>query len=328
MSLTPGKTEFSAEDHLQIRTAVEAAKVNDGVTEADIARQSEIAPSSLNQYLKGKYPAAAGNNEMAAKLTKWLGERERLAEARVRTPKAPPFLPLKGAAAIMAMLQYARDVGRIVVVCGAPGVQKTQSALHFCATNNRAWYLAVDESITGTPDLMREMLMSMGEGEVGKGSPTQLMRRLCQRAGEARGVFVIDEAHKLSNRSIELLRAINDRVRCGIGMFGNTEAYAKIGPTATQQYFAQVSSRVARRKFIEAPYQVDAEALGQAWAETNGERLGPREAEFCKVIALRPGGLRNIEMTMEGALLAAFGEGAPLELRHLKGAFDGLAGAA
>lgn len=325
MNLIPVKTDFSAAEHIKLRGDVEQAKVNDGLSEADIAREAEIAPASLNQYLKGKYPAERGNAEMAAKLHRWLQDRTKSAEVRARMPKAPTFLSLHGAQSIMAKLAYAREVGRIIIVAGAPGVQKTAAARQYCASTPRAWYTAMDDSITSVPAMLLEILGAMGEPDT-KGMPPALARRVCQRAGEAKGLIVVDEAHKLTDKCIEMLRAINDRVRVGVALLGNTEAYTKVGPTATKELFAQVSSRIARRQFILAPDPRDAEALSRAWAEENREVLGPKELAFCQLIAARPGGLRNIEMTMEGALMAAFGEGEPLELRHLQGSFSGLSG--
>jgi hypothetical protein len=82
------------------------------------------------------------------------------------------------------------------------------------------------------------------------------------------------------------------------------------------------------RRYIRAPDERDAADLAHAWADANGEVIGKPEVTFCQAIAAKPGGLRNIEMTMEAALMAARGSAEPLGLEHLQGAFAQLSGVA
>jgi hypothetical protein len=67
-------------------------------------------------------------------------------------------------------------------------------------------------------------------------------------------------------------------------------------------------------------------AISQAIADANREVIGKAELDFLKSVAARPGGLRNVEMTFESALLLAMGTNQPLALEHLQGAFASLSG--
>jgi DNA transposition AAA+ family ATPase len=323
MNLRPDKTEFTDLEHLQIRKDVEAAKLRDGLAEAEIARQSEVPSSTLNQYLKGRY--AGDDNGPATKLFKWLEDRRRRAEAAMRAPRAPGYLELRTATRFMAILGYARECGRLVSICGEPGVSKTSVARQYVHTTPRAWLCTMEPSTRGVPTMLVEMLNAMGDPDA-KGTPQALSRRVCQKAQEAKCLIIIDEAQHLSDQAIEQLRAINDRVRCGIALLGNMSAYAKTAHNGQRAAFAQVSSRIAQREYIIKPDPADAAAFATAWASANGEELGRKEIEFLQTVAAKPGGLRNIEMTMEAALMAAWGSERPVDVDLLQAAYAHQAG--
>lgn len=324
MNINPGKTEFSDAEHAALRLDVRG-KIGPALPQAEVARQADVAEATLSQYLNAKY---TGNlDQIAAKLHKWLRSLEQAAALRRKLPVAPAYRKLHGSTAITAALAYARETGRMVSITGVPGVSKTATARQFAEDFPRTWHATIDPTSGGVPTMLLAVLEAMGEKDA-RGTPQVLQRRVCAIAQEAKGLLIVDEAQELSEKAIEALRAIYDRVRIGIALLGNEVAHTRIGPTGTKPAFAQVSSRFAQRRFIVAPDPRDAATLAQAWADTNGEALGKDEVGFCVQIAAKPGGLRNIEMTMEGAILAARGADEPLSLSHLQGAFAQLSGVA
>lgn len=323
MNLNPGKTEFSEGEHAELRKEIERLKSVDKLTEAEIARQADVPASTLNSYLKGKY--AGKDDPVAVALFRWLEARRIAADLRRRMPMKPAFQPLATSQAITNRIHYARAMGRIVVITGVPGVSKTATALQYCSDTPRAWLSTMDPATSGVPTMLLEVLSAMGVPDA-RGTPQQLSRRVVAKAMEAESVIIIDESQHLSDKAIEQLRSINDKTRqmgrgVGIVLMGNEEAYSKIGPTGSKAAFAQVSSRIAQRRYIQAPLREDVAAMAQAWADANQEVIGAREIDFLVGVAMSPGGLRNVEMTFEGALIAAFGAEQPLALTHLKGAF-------
>ena len=327
MNLQPTKTEFTEAEHGEIRRSVqEALATEQGLTQAEIGRQSEVAQSVLSSYLKGTY--TGDNDAPAQKLTKWLAGRRRAAELKARLPVSPVFQPLHTSQRFMALFVMALETGRMVQITGSPGVSKTATARQFCAGENRAWLATMDPSSAGVPTMLLEVLEAMGVEEA-KGTPQILSKMVLKRASEAKSLIIIDEAQHLSDKALEQLRAINDMARAkgrsvGLVLLGNEKVAGKIGGTGNRAEFAQVSSRIAQRRHVVKPDARDVTTLAQAWADANREHLDKAAIDFCQVIAARPGGLRNIEMTFENALLMTLEIGEPLAVEHLKGAFHQL----
>jgi DNA transposition AAA+ family ATPase len=330
MNLQPAKTEFTNDEHAEIRRKIEVIKASEGLIQAEISRQSEVPESTLSGYLKNRY--GGDIDVVAAKLHRWLQSRERAAELRMRLPVAPLFQPLFTSTRILSLLDMAREMGRMVSVTGDPGTSKTATARQYCAETSRAWLATMDPSTAGVPTMLLEVLQAMGEPET-KGTPQVLARRVVTKATEAKGVIVIDEAQHLSDKALEQIRAINDTTRrmgspIGIALIGNETMKNRVAGNGTKIEFAQVSSRIAQRRVFKRPDPRDVVSLAQAWADANKEILGKTELDYLQRIAAMPGGLRNVEMTFEGALLVSLAQSEPLTLDHLRGAFSQLSGLA
>lgn len=332
MNINPGKTEFSEAEHTDLIFKVRAAQKVDGLSQAALASQADVPDSTLSQYLNNKYPNESGRSETASKLRRWLIARDEARKIRKRIPVPPAYLDLDGSEALIDILAYARETGDMVLETGMPGVCKTSAARQYAATTPRVWYAAMDSTTSGVPTMLLEILAAMGFPDA-VGTPQKLIQRICAAAKNGKGLIIVDEAQALSMKAFEALRAINDRTQnagmpLGIAVLGNEIAYGSVGPTGAKAAFAQVSSRFASRNFIKTPNPRDATRLASAWAETNGEVITEVELAFCREIATRPGGLRNIEKTMRRAIIAARGCDEPLGIEHLRSAFDTLSGAA
>ncbi len=329
MNLKPDKAHFSEAEHDALRAEVKA-QFGPRLKQADVGRQAEVSSSTLSQYLGGSYPG--DNDAVATQLNKWLESRKRAAEMAHRLPVAPVYQALATSAEITLRLGYARQAGRIVSICGMPGVSKTSTAIQFQHQTPRTWLATMDPSTRGVNTCLVEILAAMGEPDA-RGTPQALSRRIVQRCQEAECLVIVDEAQHLSDQSVEQLRAINDKVRSkggrvGIVLMGNQLAYSRMAHDGSRPAFAQVSSRMANRMWIVHPTPADIAALAEAWAAANGEVLTKPALDYCQVIALKPGGLRNVEMSMEGALMAAWGMEQALDVQHLRWAYGNLSGLA
>lgn len=325
MNINPGKTEFTEAEHVALRQQVRARMTALDMAQAEVARQADVAPATLSQYLSDTYPNETGKAKAAAALTRWLksvGEQEAL---RRQMPAFPMFIPMVASGRITTALRYARAAGDLVIVAGAPGTGKTSTAKQFQADNPRTWVAEMDTTTSGAPMMLLEILAAMGEPEF-KGPPATLRRRICQLADEAPGLLIIDEAQHLSDKAIEAARTINDRTGMGVVLLGNEEIYAKVGMAGGSPKFAQVSSRIGHRDHLKEADPRDVVALANGWAQVNDEHIGKPEIAFLQEIAAKPGALRNVSKTFRNALIAARGAGVPLELAHLQGAWARRAG--
>lgn len=326
MNLIPNKTEFSEAEHAELRETVKRIQAADRISEAELARQADLSPSVVNSYLKAKYTGQ--NDPVAAKLNRWVQSRRQATELRRRLPTKPSFQSLGVSRMISGRLDFARLTGQIVMVTGVPGAGKTATAQQYALDHPRTYLATMDPATRGVPTMLLAILEAMGIADV-RGTPMQLSQRVVAKAMEAESLLIIDEAQHLSEQAIEQLRSINDKTEqrgrgLGIALLGNEEANAKIGPTGIKPIFAQVSSRVASRKYIDAPRREDVVQLANAWAEANDEVLGRPELDFLVDIAMRPGGLRNVRMTFQDALLTAIGLNQPLSLTHLRAAYGSI----
>jgi DNA transposition AAA+ family ATPase len=325
MNVNPGKTEFTDAELVDLRQLVRAKMGELNIAQAEVARQADVAGATLSQFLSGTYASEPGRTRTAQALTRWLRSVETAEELRRQLPRKPSFVPMVTSAKVTGILQYARETGSLVMIGGHPGVSKTATARQFQADNPRTWYAPMDSTTNGAPVMLLEILHAMGEPDA-KGPPNTLMRRICKLAEEAKGLLIIDEAQHLSDKAIEALRAINDRVGVGVAIMGNEGVFAQVGFAGGKLAFAQVASRFGHREFILRPDPRDAAALASAWASENGEVLGRRELSYCQEIAAKAGGLRNIAKTFEKALFAARGAREDFDITHLQGAFAQLAG--
>ncbi|MNU42713.1 hypothetical protein D3C71_314790 [compost metagenome] len=328
MNLIPEKTHFSDQEHAELRARVKGMIKPGVLSQADIGRQAEVSGPTLSQYLKGDYNGS--NDNVAAALNKWVIAQAKAAELQDRIPQPPTYQPLETSQALTLKLAYARRAGRMISICGSPGVSKTSTAVQYRHETPRTWMTAIEPATRGVNTCLVAILEAMGDPEA-KGTPQALARRIVQRAMEAECLIIIDEAQELSDQAVEQLRAINDRARAnggrvGIVLMGNQQAYARMSHDGSRPAFAQVSSRMAQRMWILKPEPADVEVLARAWAEANDEHLTPAALAYCQQIAARPGGLRNIEMSMEQALMAAWGVEEPLDVDHLRWAFNSFAG--
>lgn len=327
MNLKPDKTSFTDEEHEALRADI-AAELDARFKQAHLAREAEVSAPTLSQYLGGKY--AGDNDDIAARLTKWLNARRRTREHEERLPVSPEYQPLQTSKEIALRLRFAREAGRMVSICGQPGVSKTSTAIQLRHETPRTWLATMDPSTRGVNTCLVAILEAMGEADA-RGTPQALARRILNRAMAATCLIIIDEAQHLSDQAVEQLRAINDRARAqgcrvGIALMGNQLAFSRVAHDGSRPAFAQVSSRMAQRMWIVKPAPADVTALAEAWAAENREVLTEAARRYCLQIADHPGGLRNIEMAMESALMAAWGAKQPLDVEHLQWAFASQSG--
>ncbi|MCX7132703.1 AAA family ATPase, partial [Aeromonas sp.] len=169
------------------------------VTQAQIAKEVGVSPTTVNQLLNGNYKA--DSTAMVQKLANWLTARDQRADA----PRDPGFVLTETAKQIRADMTYALTTQSIVIIHGSSGVGKTTGLREFQRNNNNVWVITTSPSRATMTECMYELAMELGmENAPRLRGP--LARALRRRLLNTKGLIVVDEADHLDRATLEELR--------------------------------------------------------------------------------------------------------------------------
>lgn len=294
-------------------TRIKALLEQSIVTQAQIAKEVGVSPSTINQLLNGNYKADPA--PMLQKLANWLTARDQRADA----PRDPGFVMTETAKQIIADMNYALATESIVIIHGISGVGKTWALKEFKRTNNNVWMVTISPAISALTACMYELAMALGM----ENAPRQrgpLARALRRRLLNTRGLIVVDEADHLGRDVLEELRILVEEVGIGMVLVGNSRVYTQLTGGQRGEDFARLYSRVAKKRALTKAKRTDVMAVASAW---NIE--GDAERSLLVQISERPGALRLVSKNLKLAMACSCGE--PLTEQVLQYAFNELEGA-
>lgn len=292
----------------EIRTLVASEEVNF----AQIARETGLSSGTISGWMNEKYN---GNNDrVEAEIRGWLDNFRQTTEM----PETPGFIETPTSKQIWTTFRYARSVECIGIVCGNPGVGKTEAARAFCRENNNVWLVTISPSCAS----VRECLAGLAE-ELGidpapslKGPLSRAVRR---RLTGTKGLIIIDEADHLEREALEELRLLQEATRVGMVLMGNHRVYTNMTGSGKTVEFARLFSRIARRVAIDRIKKTDVEAIADAWGIT-----GKQERTLLQQVAQKPGALRILNHSLQQAALEAHGAGVAINEKHIREVFKDL----
>jgi len=217
-------------------------------------------------------------------------------------------------------LTYAQIAGDISCVYGSAGIGKTKTCERYQRENPSVWMATMTTSHAGSAACLEEVAISIGMREI-PFKAARMFREVCARVRGTRGLLIIDEAQHLSPAALESLRAIHDATGIGLVLAGNEMVYARLTGGARTAKFAQLYSRVGKRLRITRPLKADVMAIAGAFGIT-----GAKEREACWVISKKGGALRQVVKTLRLAAMIATGNGAQMDIDHIRAAWDDLKG--
>lgn len=284
-------------------------RAESGLSWSQLGKLTGLNQSTLSLFGGGTY---TGNNDNVA--TKVLAYRDRLAveaEIAADAPIVPEWYETATSRHVTGLLRYAQT-GEIVLIVSGPGLGKTLTARRFAAADPNVWLATMSPSSAGVATMASEVAATVGLGEI-KGSPQQLSRQIRNHVQGKKGLLIIDEAQELNDKSLNEIRSWHDRTGVGIALLGNEKTVGQID--SRKSALAQVASRFAYRHVQSGPMPGDLDALLDAWGITNTE-----QKTFLARIGAMPGALREVTHTLKIALIAAFGDGGELTLKHIRDA--------
>ncbi|EFH0852511.1 AAA family ATPase [Escherichia coli] len=288
-----------------LRTLVE----NEETTFKQIALESGLSTGTISSFINDKYN---GDNERVSQiLQRWLEKYHAVAEL----PEPPRFVETQTVKQIWTSMRFASLTESIAVVCGNPGVGKTEAAREYRRTNNNVWMLTITPSCASVLECLTELAFELGMNDAPR-RKGPLSRALRRRLEGTQGLVIIDEADHLGAEVLEELRLLQESTRIGLVLMGNHRVYSNMTGGNRTVEFARLFSRIAKRTAINKTKKADVKAIADAW-QINGEK----ELELLQQIAQKPGALRILNHSLRLAAMTAHGKGERVNEDYLRQAF-------
>lgn len=288
-----------------LRTLVE----NEETTFKQIALESGLSTGTISSFINDKYN---GDNERVSQmLQRWLEKYHAVAEL----PEPPRFVETQTVKQIWTSMRFASLTESIAVVCGNPGVGKTEAAREYRRTNNNVWMITITPSCASVLECLTELAFELGMNDAPR-RKGPLSRALRRRIEGTQGLVIIDEADHLGAEVLEELRLLQESTRIGLVLMGNHRVYSNMTGGNRTVEFARLFSRIAKRTAINKTKKADVKAIADAW-QINGEN----ELELLQQIAQKPGALRILNHSLRLAAMTAHGKGERVNEDYLRQAF-------
>jgi len=305
-------------DEAAVRTEFDAAVKVDGRALTRIAPEVGIAYQTLSAWRGGSY--SGDNQRITRAANAWLISREARARAKATLPTEPLFQMTKTASRIWEILDLAKAMPTIGMVVGGSGVGKTKAlAAYTDLYPQTTWLVTMTPCHARIFSVLAEIAGVMKLGVAGR--TAELFTRIVSKARGTSGLLILDEAQHLSAEALDQVRSIFDAANVGIVLAGNHDLDAHMGMERRRVQLAQISSRVGVRFPRERPLKADIAKMLDAW-----DVKGERERAELEGVALRPGGLRGLTMTLRIALGLASAAETTLAVEHIRTAWQQLSG--
>lgn len=316
----PKHKTYSPEEIAAVRQRLAALREAEDLSYRAIGAESGVPAGTISGWLVNKY--AGDNGNIAARVERWLANRAERAKVRAAVPQGPGFVETETAEQIMQVLGYAQSLPDIVTITGGAGVGKTSAVCEYTRRGTNVFKTVLDPSVNTVRGLLGKLATACGVFEASH-LTYRITEGVMRRLQGAQALLVLDEAQHLRPEQLDTLRAFHDQARCGIALVGNETVVGTIDGEGRQRKseFAQLHSRVGMRMRVARPRSADTLALLAAW---NIEAEDVRQQ--MRAIARLPGGLRNVERTIGLARLLASREGEPLNVDHVRAAYQQRAG--
>ena len=297
--LKPVEAAPAAEAEKSLRELVREAKESKGLSLGAIAKAVGYSTATISRWLEGSYGADSAEVDKAVR--QWL-DREIAAVGRALSVRTIKWVETPTGKNIIGNLMLAHTHQTLLIVFGGAGMGKTITCHQYRSTYRQCWIATMSTSATGIVGALGRIAAAVNV-EPGSMTSWQLEDALVERLRETEGLLIIDEAHVLTFRALEAIRAIYDRAKIGMALFGNHVIYSRIGGAKTPE-FAQWRSRIDVRMELDRPHRGDVAAVARELGVT-----GQTEVDFLYVLSRRPGAMREVAATIILANEIAAGQG-------------------
>lgn len=213
------------------------------------------------------------------RVTKSILDFKRLVEERA-TIKRLPFIQTKLARKIFQVCEAALIYQKIVFVSSDGQVGKTTAALEYRSKHNHGQTIYARMPAAGSLRLFLEELANSFKGISVQDKTSNLKSRILS-AFDENMLLIVDEIHQVFTRTfrvetIEFIREIHDRARCGVVLIDTNILPAEIAKGRHAQLLAQLDRRsLVKLQLPTRPAAADLEAFASGYKlpKATGEAL-------------------------------------------------------
>lgn len=284
----------------QIVSVLKTAKLlknRDNLSLSKMAKQVDMANSTLSQILSGTYEGHV--DKYIEKLDRWINSHKASADIALRMGEEISFFPSSNAQKVMNVLQFSYSSPSIGIVVGKPGLGKTATALEMQKNHNRVYLVQATESICTSTLIIREFISSIGIPLAR--SNYDNIRNLREHLNNMMSLLIVDEAQFLKTGALEELRCLHDFTGAGVALLGNPKVVSNVRGQTRSDLNAQLTSRIGMQETLGTetpPGDIDM-LLDRLKIDSFDHR------EFLTDMGKRPGALRTVVKIVQLARMSA-----------------------
>lgn len=328
---THTSTNSEGESPQNLREQIQQIRNEPGMKDSILANQIGVGKTVFSLWLNDNY---TGNNDaINAKVADYLAKREeaKSMEKQISVPEDPPFYETPTAMRVIwPMLQYAQLRGSMALLYGGAGVCKSSTFREYQRRMPNVWIIGVTPATSRLTSFLSLTASTMGITTISN-KPAIVEQSIVDKMVGCKGLLIVDDAQYLPVETLYEIAWMRERAGVGIVMAGNESIHGRM-----QAGFAQLYSRVGKRKKLNRPQLGDLEACLTAWERQleldSGALNGPIKDFFWGKgdgrlgPARQDGGLRNVTECLALSSFFASGSGDAIALKHVRAAWNDISG--
>ena len=311
-----GRTEEDHNRREQLVKEVAAVGIRNGWSRKDAYDRIGMAAATFSQWWSGNYSGRI--DKQNEKVEAWLEVATSMQEMIREVPPSPEYITTRASTELRDGFMSAQMLSVMVVMTLPAGMGKTFVSQIYTQGNANCWLVTLSAATVSKNAVLQAVAKGVGldTNKVGLGLQEAIGEKIQKR--NAPSLLIIDEAQNASNDAINQLRHFSDTYKCGLAIVGNNEVYGRYQHEWVDNLrFAQLASRIFKRVNIAKPETSDLVAFINAHGIKDADQV-----KFLTGVGLKAGALRQIDLTVKLAKMAAAGSGKALELEHLKWAWS------
>lgn len=251
---------------MQVIQQVQQIKEKEGLTNRQIAKQSDVNEGIVSKLLNNK-PYTGDIQAQLNKLATWLKTRNTQVEEFQDALKEPDYLPLPTSKVIWKLMDMVRKMRRWSMVYEGAGIGKTVTAFAYQRKHNNVWIVTASDFCKSARAILTELCERVGVKCSGM-TAARMNKALSVALEGSNGLIIIDEAQYLSDNVFNGLRILAEN-KCGVFLLGNDVVRTRMSAARSQVNMNPIWSRMIRPTCIKTASKNDIQDYMIAWGITD-----------------------------------------------------------